>query len=91
MEHVKNDTSPENGFDVSSTINDAGSDSTRTVSEISIKQESQLGGSPESSSASMVSSAIAVEVRDVFFTYGKGKRAVNALNGVDITVPEGQM
>lgn len=33
----------------------------------------------------------AVEVRGLTFTHGSGKKAVHALRGIDLTVPEGQM
>ena len=33
----------------------------------------------------------AVMVRNAHFQYGKGKKVVNALRGIDLTVPEGGM
>ena len=34
---------------------------------------------------------IAAQVKNVVFSYGRGKKAVNALNGITINVPEGHM
>jgi len=34
---------------------------------------------------------IAAQVKNVVFSYGRGKKAVNALNGITINVPEGNM
>ncbi len=34
---------------------------------------------------------IAAQVKNVVFSYGRGKKAVNALNGITIKVPEGHM
>ncbi len=34
---------------------------------------------------------IAAQVKNVVFSYGRGKNAVNALNGITINVPEGHM
>lgn len=34
---------------------------------------------------------IAANVDNVYYSYGRGKNAVNALNGITIKVPEGNM
>jgi hypothetical protein len=33
----------------------------------------------------------AVEIRNVYYSYGKRKKVVNALRGINLTVPEGAM
>lgn len=39
----------------------------------------------------MTHTKIATLVDQVYYHYGKGKKSVNALNGIDIKVPEGTM
>lgn len=66
----------------------AGMDSIQSYDEINLVKQS-LGKTPSRSIDS--SFPAAVEVRGATYTYGSGKKAHQALAGLDLTVPEGEM
>ncbi|CAG2104765.1 unnamed protein product [Medioppia subpectinata] len=53
---------------------------------MSDRLRSGMDSTPESSDK-----RIAAQVKNVVFSYGRGKKAVNALNGITINVPEGNI